>query len=103
MHGRLRDVGTQLSGTDLPPLITDLSGQYSGYTDVQPCFDSLLYQMQHINETVIALPPAMQVWILSSIAVLPVACVFSKLLFQTLSSSEVTERCCPTCLIGVTD
>lgn len=58
---RLKNWATQLSGTDLPPLITDLSGQYSGYTGVQPCFDSLLYQMQHINETVIALPPAMQV------------------------------------------
>lgn len=61
VHNRLRTAGTQLTGTELPPLITELSGQYSGYSGVQPCFDTLLYQMQHINQTVIALPPAMQV------------------------------------------
>lgn len=45
----------------LPYLIADLSGQYSGYTATQPCLDTLLYQIEHINETVIALPPAMTV------------------------------------------
>ncbi|KAL3142107.1 hypothetical protein ABBQ32_004725 [Trebouxia sp. C0010 RCD-2024] len=57
----LKNAGIQLSNTDLPPLIPELSGQYSGYNGVQPCFDTMLYQMQHINETVIALPRAMQV------------------------------------------
>ena len=45
----------------LPYLIADLSGQYSGYTATQPCLDTLLYQIEHINETVIALPAAMTV------------------------------------------
>ena len=45
----------------LPFLITDLTGQSTGYTAVQPCMDTLLYQIEHINETVIALPPAVEV------------------------------------------
>ncbi|DBB04425.1 TPA: hypothetical protein ACH3X1_012907 [Trebouxia sp. C0004] len=45
----------------LPFLITDLTGQFTGYTSVQPCMDMLLYQIEHINETVIALPPAVEV------------------------------------------
>ena len=47
---------------NLPGLIVNLNGQYSGYTTVQPCFDTLLYQIDHINETVIALPASMAVW-----------------------------------------
>ena len=61
MCDRLRDAGVQLFYNYLPELITDLSGQYSDYTTVQPCFDSLLYQIEHINETVIGLPPNMEV------------------------------------------
>ena len=61
VHDRLRSAANQLSGTNLPSLITDLSGQYTGYTTVQPCFDGLLYQIQHINQTVIALPPNLEV------------------------------------------
>lgn len=61
MLDRLRAEGIQLFYNYLPGLIADLSGQYSNYTDVSPCFDSLLYQIQHINETVIGLPPNMEV------------------------------------------
>ena len=45
----------------LPFLITDLTSQSTGYTAMQPCMDTLLYQIEHINQTVIALPPAMSV------------------------------------------
>lgn len=61
MHDRLRAEGIQLFYNRLPGLITDLSGQYNNYTAVSPCFDSLLYQIEHINETVIGLPPNMEV------------------------------------------
>ncbi|KAL0048626.1 hypothetical protein WJX82_007262 [Trebouxia sp. C0006] len=43
----------------LPFLITDLTSQSTGYTATQPCMDTLLYQIEHINQTVIALPSAM--------------------------------------------
>jgi hypothetical protein len=49
----------------MPYLIADLNAQNSGYTATQPCMDTLLYQIEHINETVIALPPAMSVKFLS--------------------------------------
>lgn len=65
MYDRLRRSGIQLFYNYLPELITDLSGQYSNYTIVAPCFDSLLYQIEHINETVIGLPPNMEVHVLS--------------------------------------
>ena len=87
MHYRLRDAGIQLRNTDLPPLITDLSGQYSGYTTVQPCFDSLLYQMRHINETVIALPPAMEVHLLASLPVATASLTCSMCLCATPSAA----------------
>lgn len=59
--GRLQTEALKLYYQNLPGLIFNLNGQYSGYTTVQPCFDTLLYQIDHINETVIALPPAMAV------------------------------------------
>lgn len=65
MHDRLRAEGIQLFYNYLPGLIADLSGQYNNYTAVSPCFDSLLYQIEHINETVIGLPPNMEVLDLS--------------------------------------
>lgn len=74
---RLKNAGIQLSNTDLPPLIPELSGQYSGYNGVQPCFDTMLYQMQHINETVIALPRAMQVQLLSSLPAAAISQVYT--------------------------
>ena len=45
----------------LPFLITDLNAQPTGYATAEPCMDSFLYQIEHINETVIALPPQMTV------------------------------------------
>ena len=45
----------------LPFLITDLNAQPMGYATAEPCMDSFLYQIEHINETVIALPPQMAV------------------------------------------
>jgi len=57
----LRADAFELYWHQLPYLITDLTGQSSGYTATQPCMDTLLYQIEHINETVIALPAAMSV------------------------------------------
>ena len=58
---RLRDTAYDGYYHRLPFLITDLSGQYDNYTAVEPCMDSFLYRIEHINETVIALPPAVEV------------------------------------------
>ena len=62
-----RLVGTDTAGASnlyyhqLPFLIRDLSQQSTNYTATQPCMDTFLYQIEHINETVIALPPAAEV------------------------------------------
>lgn len=58
---RLMSTAYELYWHRLPFLITDLTSQSTGYTTTQPCMDTLLYQIEHINQTVIALPSAMSV------------------------------------------
>ena len=58
---RLMSTAWELYWHRLPFLITDLTSQSTGYIATQPCMDTLLYQIEHINQTVIALPPAMSV------------------------------------------
>ncbi|DBA78043.1 TPA: hypothetical protein ACH3X2_008019 [Trebouxia sp. C0005] len=57
--GTLMSTAWELYWHQLPFLITDLTSQATGYTTTQPCMDTLLYQIEHINQTVIALPAAM--------------------------------------------
>lgn len=89
MYGRMRDEGIQLYYNYLPELITDLSGQYSNYTTVQPCFDSLLYQMQHINQTVIGLPPNLEVCLLSRLQ----SSTCLRCLHTPFTNTEENEMC----------
>ena len=58
---RLVSTAYELYWHRLPFLITDLTSQSTGYTATQPCMDTLLYQIEHINQTVIALPSVMSV------------------------------------------
>ena len=58
---RLRSEAYEGRYHHLPFLVTDLAAQPEGYATAEPCMDSFLYQIEHINETVIALPPAMAV------------------------------------------
>ena len=96
MHDRLRDAGVQLYFNYLPELITDLSGQYSNYTTVQPCFDSLLYQIQHINETVIGLPPNLEVhvlWCLPMLALVLWECLLDDFAYCLIGLKN-SSKCC---------
>ena len=57
----LQSVAGNLTASTLPNLSATLRNMSTDYISVRPALLGILAQMQHINETVILLPPAMQV------------------------------------------
>ena len=57
----LQSVAGNLTAATLPNLSATLRNMSTDYISVRPALVGILGQMQHINDTVILLPPAMQV------------------------------------------
>ena len=57
----LQSVAGNLTANTLPNLSATLRNMSSDYISVRPALLGILAQMQHINDTVILLPAAMQV------------------------------------------
>lgn len=57
----LQSVAGNLTANTLPNLSATLRNMSSDYISVRPALLGILAQMQHINDTVILLPTAMQV------------------------------------------
>ena len=57
----LQAVAGNLTANSLPNISSTLRNMSTDYTSVRPALLGILAQMQHINDTVILLPTAMQV------------------------------------------